>query len=207
MRRHTVPAFLLVSCVITLAAAASAADGRKAFSPATGSRDAVPAQKSEGDAQRIARGEYLVKTMGCHDCHTPHTLGPKGPERDMSRALTGHPENVKMPTPPKLGEGPWAWIGSGTMTAFAGPWGVSFTANLTPDPETGLGKWTEEMFMSTMRTGRHEGKGRPILPPMPYMVVAELTDEDMRALFGYLQSLKPVKNRVPQPIDPPEAAR
>jgi hypothetical protein len=145
--------------------------------------------------------------MGCPECHTPHKIGPKGPERDMSRALTGHPENLKMPAPPKLGDGPWAWVGSGTMTAFAGPWGVSFTANLTPDPETGLGKWTEEMFTSTMRTGRHEGKGRPILPPMPYSVVSELTDDDMRALFAYLQSLKPVKNRVPQPIDPPEAVR
>lgn len=166
-----------------------------------------PKAASKPDAARIARGEYLVKTMGCHDCHTPHKLGPKGPERDMARALTGHPENLKMPSPPKLAEGPWAWVGSGTMTAFAGPWGVSFTANLTPDPETGLGNWTEDMFMTAMRTGRHEGKGRPILPPMPYFVVSELVDDDMRALFAYLKSLKPVKNRVPQPIDPPEAGR
>ena len=58
-------------------------------------------------------------------------------------------------------------MGAATNTAFAGPWGVSFTANLTPDKETGLGKWTEEMFIATMRTGRHQGKGRPMLPPMP----------------------------------------
>lgn len=167
-------------------------------------QDTKAAQKAPGDPKRIARGEYLVRTMGCHDCHTPHKMGPKGPERDMTRALTGHPESLTMPPAPKLEKGPWVWIGAGTMTAFAGPWGVSFTANLTPDPETGLGKWTEDMFITAMKTGRHEGKGRPILPPMPYFVVAELNDEDIKSLFAYLQSLAPVKNRVPQPVDPPE---
>lgn len=170
-------------------------------------QNATGAQKGPVDPKRIARGEYLVRTMGCHDCHTPHKLGPKGPERDMSRALTGHPADLIMPPPPKLAPGPWVWTGSGTMTAFAGPWGVSFTANLTPDEETGLGKWTEDMFITAMKTGRKEGKGRPILPPMPYFVVAELIDEDIKSLFAYLQSLPPVKNRVPQPVDPPEAGR
>jgi len=208
MRQHMVTHVLLTSFVVAFGAAAAADHAREASGRADDAiQDAAAAQQRKGDSNRLARGEYLVKTMGCHDCHTPHKLGPKGPERDMLRALTGHPEDLEMPPPPKLGEGPWVWIGSGTMTAFAGPWGVSFTANLTPDPETGLGKWTEEMFMSAMRTGRHEGKGRPILPPMPYFVVAELSDDDMRSLFAYLHSLKPVKNRVPQPIDPPEAAR
>jgi cytochrome c553 len=81
---------------------------------------------------------------------------------------------------------------------------VSFTANLTPDPDNGLGKWTEDMFVQTMRTGRHEGKGRPILPPMPYQMIAALGDDDIKALFAYLQSLPPSKNKVPQPIDPAE---
>jgi cytochrome c553 len=84
---------------------------------------------------------------------------------------------------------------------------VSFTANLTPDPETGLGKWTEEMFIATMRTRRHQGKGRPLLPPMPAQIIAALDDEDIRSLFAYLQSLPPVKNRVPAPIDPQEENR
>src|SRR5690606_8911825 len=116
---------------------------------------------------------------------------------DMSRALTGHPQDVVMPPPPKLPDGPWVWMGSATNTAFAGPWGVSFTANLTPDPETGLGNWTPEMFIATMRTGRRQGKGRPILPPMPAQMIKNLSDEDLRAIFAYLQSLPPVKNRVP----------
>ena len=208
MRQHVVLRTLVIGLVVVFGAAGAADHSRE---PSGRTDDAIQntpaAKKPEGDRQRVARGEYLVRIMGCNDCHTPHKVGPKGPERDMSRALTGHPESLTMPTPPKLAEGPWAWTGSGTMTAFAGPWGVSFTANLTPDPETGLGKWTEEMFRSAMRTGRHEGKGRPILPPMPYFVVAELSDDDMGSLFAYLRSLKPVRNRVPQPIDPPEAAR
>jgi hypothetical protein len=61
------------------------------------------------------------------------------------------------------------------------------------------------MFIATMKTGRHEGKGRPVLPPMPVQVIANLSDSDMRALFAYLQSLPPVRNRVPAPVDPPEA--
>jgi hypothetical protein len=154
---------------------------------------------------RIERGAYLVRTMGCNDCHTPLKMGPRGPEPDMSRALTGHPADLVMPPPPQLPPGPWAWIGAATNTAFAGPWGVSFTANLTPDPDTGLGKWTEEMFIATMKTGRHEGNGRPILQPMPYFIIGALNDQDIKSLFAYLQSLTPVRNRVPQPIDPPEA--
>ena len=158
-------------------------------------------------AAQVARGAYLVSIAGCHDCHTPWVVGPKGPHADMTRALTGHPQDVKIVQPPTIIEGPWVWAGAGTNTAFAGPWGISFTANLTPDPETGLGKWTEEMFIATIRTGRHQGVGRPVLPPMPVQVYANMTDEDLKAVFAYLQSLTPVRNRVPAPIDPPEGTR
>jgi cytochrome c553 len=167
-------------------------------------QDAAAAPKSK--AARIERGAHLVRTMGCNDCHTPWRVGPQGPEPDMSRALTGHPQDMHMPPPPPA-TGAWTWHAAATNTAFAGPWGVSFTANLTPDPETGLGKWTEEMFIATMRTRRHQGKGRPLLPPMPAQIIAALDDEDIRSLFAYLQSLPPVKNRVPAPIDPQEENR
>ena len=152
-------------------------------------------------AERVQRGGYLVTAMGCNDCHTPWTLGPKGPEPDMSRALSGHPADFVMPPAPKH-EGAWAWIGAVTNTAFAGPWGVSFTANLTPDVDTGLGRWTADTFIAALRTGRHEGKGRPILPPMPYRMIRTLTDEDLSSIFAYLQSLPPIRNRVPAPVDP-----
>ena len=158
-------------------------------------------------AADAARGKYLVNAMGCHDCHTPLKTGASGPEPDFSRALTGHPEGLKMPPPPALPPGPWGWVGAATNTAFAGPWGVSFTANLTPDKETGLGDWTPEMFIATMRTGRHQGKGRPVLPPMPFAMIANLNDEDLKSVFAYLQSLAPVHNRVPAPVDPSEGAK
>jgi hypothetical protein len=119
----------------------------------------------------------------------------------MSRALSGHPADLVMPPAPKP-SGPWTSSIAVTNTAFAGAWGTSFTANLTPDAETGLGKWTAETFIAALRTGRHEGKGRPILPPMPWPMIRTLTDEDLRAVFAYLQSLPPIRNRVPAPVDP-----
>jgi hypothetical protein len=95
---------------------------------------------------------------------------------------------------------------SGTNTAWAGPWGVSFTANLTPDAETGIGEWTFETFRSALRTGRHMGRGRPILPPMPWPVYGQMTDADLEAIFTYLKSRPAVKNRVPEPLPPAVAS-
>ena len=154
-----------------------------------------------GKAEQVARGKYLVDIMGCHDCHTPMKLGPNGPEWDMTRALSGHPEQLVMPPAP-VQQAPWMASFAMTMTAWNGPWGTSFTRNLTPDKETGLGDWTVEEFIATMKTGRERGKGRPVLPPMPVQNLANLTDSDIRALFAYLQSLPPIKNRTPQPVEP-----
>ncbi|MCW5661150.1 MAG: c-type cytochrome [Burkholderiaceae bacterium] len=150
----------------------------------------------------VARGKYLVNTSGCHDCHTPFKIGPNGPEPDMSRMLSGHPEALQMPPAPTLPAGPWLVTSSATNTAHAGPWGVSFTANLTPDAETGLGQWTLKDFMSTIRTGRHMGRGRPVLPPMPIPVYNNFTDADLEAVYAYLRTVPPIKNRVPEPLPP-----
>ena len=116
------------------------------------------------NSDKVARGKYLVTTAGCNDCHTPFKVGPNGAEPDMTRMLSGHPEQLVMPPAPTLPEGPWLVVASGTNTAHAGPWGVSFTANLTPDRETGLGKWTLRTFSDTIRTGRHMGRGRESCP-------------------------------------------
>jgi hypothetical protein len=116
----------------------------------------------------------------------------------MTRMLTGHPEDLAMPPPPALPEGPWMWIGAGTNTAFAGPWGVSYATNLTPDENTGIGIWTEEMFVNALKTGRHMGTSRMILPPMPWPAFAHFTDDDLKAMYAYLRSLPPMHNRVPE---------
>ena len=147
----------------------------------------------------VDRGKYIVSTAGCHDCHTPMKMGPNGPEPDMSRALSGHPAEEKVEKGPAL-SGPWIAAVNTTGTAWSGPWGISYTANLTPDRNTGLGIWTEDMFMRAIREGKHMGTSRPILPPMPWPVYRNLTDDDLKSVFAYLQSLKPIANRVPDPI-------
>lgn len=151
-------------------------------------------------ADPIARGNYLVETMGCHDCHTPWTMTEQGPAPDRSRALMGHPHDV--PAPARPADAAWPVALGPTNTAFAGPWGISFAANLTPDRDTGLGAWTAEEFVAAMRTGRHRGTGRQILPPMPWPGLAQATDADLRAMFAYLQSLPARQNAVPFPQPP-----
>ena len=150
---------------------------------------------------RIKRGEYLVKLGGCTDCHTPKKFGPHGPEDDHTRYLAGHPETEKLPPPPDLSKTPWFAATAG-MTAWTGPWGISYAANLTPDENTGMGIWTEEMFIKAMRTGQHYGEARPILPPMPWQSLAHLETEDLKAIYAYLRTIPPVKNRVPEPVAP-----
>jgi mono/diheme cytochrome c family protein len=188
--------------ILTLTALAGLA--AIALMPVASSGAEAPSAQTDGKKGLIARGKYLTTIMVCHDCHTPWKVGAKGPEPDMRRMLSGPPQDLVMPAPPAMG-GAWPVAMAGSMTSFTGPWGVSFTANLTPDPETGLGKWTADTFIQALRTGKHEGVGRPILPPMPYPWFAQATDEDLRAIFAYLQSIPPVKNKVPQPIEPPES--
>lgn len=144
----------------------------------------------------IERGRYLVTIGGCNDCHTPWILGPKGPAPDMTRMLSGHPADLKMPPPPKLPM-PWSWMGSASNSAFAGPWGVSYAINLTPDKDSGLGRWSEAEFVDALRTGKHKGEGRPILPPMPWPWYGKMTGDDLKAVFAYLRSIPPVRNQAP----------
>jgi len=163
----------------------------------------LPSGSAADDSETIlARGEYMIKAMDCGAWHTPWKIGPKGPQPDAQRLLSGHPEGSELPAPPPLPPGPWNVVTAGN-TAWAGPWGVSYATNLTPDEETGMGAWTEKMFADSMRNGTHLGMGRDILPPMPRH--PELTDEDLRAMFKYLMSIPAIKNQVPEP-EPPQTA-
>jgi mono/diheme cytochrome c family protein len=150
----------------------------------------------------LARGEYLVTVGGCNDCHTPWQMGPTGPAPDMTRALSGHPQDFPVQPVAASAGSPWAVSVAATNTAFSGPWGVSFAANLTPCAETGIGAWTEEIFINTLRTGRHWGQSRPILPPMPWFNYGKMSDDDLKAVFTYLRSLPPHRNSVPEPLPP-----
>lgn len=150
----------------------------------------------------VKRGEYMVLSTGCGDCHTPMKMGAQGPEPDMKRMLSGHPANVKMTPVTTMPQGNWGWLGAATNTAFQGVWGVSYATNLTPDQDTGLGKWTEANFVAALKTGKHVGVSRPILPPMPWQATRNMTEQDLKAIFAYLRSLPPVVNRVPDPTPP-----
>lgn len=159
----------------------------------------VPAPTQMSQAEKVKRGEYLVTVMGCNDCHTPMKMGPNGPEPDMTRYLSGHPASEKLPPPPPP-SGPWIGTVSATFTAWSGPWGISYTQNITPDNETGIGNYTEEQFIMTLREGKKQGRGRDILPPMPWPAFKSLTDDDLKAVYAYLRTVKPIRNRVPDPV-------
>ena len=151
----------------------------------------------------VQRGEYLVQFGGCNDCHTPKVSTPDGPVPDNTRVLSGYATEAKMPEIDfSLIESDKWILFTQDLTAAVGPWGLTFASNLTPDKQTGIGLWTEELFIKTMRTGKHLGAGPPILPPMPWFNLEHLTDEDLKAMFAYLQTLKPIRNLVPAPIPP-----
>ena len=93
-------------------------------------------------------------------------------------------------------------MGALSNTAFADPWGVTYSANLTPDQNTGMGIWDEEMFVTAMRDGIHMGTSRTIMPPMPWPMIGQMTDEDLTAVFAYLRSVPAITNHVPE-YEPP----
>jgi len=89
--------------------------------------------------EQVKHGEYLVTTMGCDDCHSPKIFGPQGPEPDMSRRFSGHPADAKLPLADSMQLRSWVLFAP-DLTAYIGPWGASFSANITSD-ETGIGRW------------------------------------------------------------------
>ena len=166
-----------------------------------GSAPANPYSKMQ-----VERGEYLVRFGSCNDCHTPWNFDPAigAPRPDMSRMLSGHPSAAPDPQG-AIGPGDIGLIGP-TFTSFALPFGTMYSLNLTPDIDTGTGSWTEEMFLDIFRTGRHlGGNGRGILPPMPWLWIRNLTDEDLISIFAYLRSIPPIRNLAPEPVVPEEA--
>jgi cytochrome c553 len=140
-------------------------------------------------ADQVKRGEYLVTIAACHDCHSPKVDAQL--TVDAARPLSGRPGTT---WPPMQADAEVR--ASLDLTAWAGPWGNSYAANLTPDPETGIGgRYTAAAFVNTIRTGK-KPEGEPLLPPMPWTVYRNMTDEDLKAVYAYLTTLKPVRNFV-----------
>ncbi len=150
--------------------------------------------------EMVKRGEYLVNSIGCDDCHSPKRMGANGPEIIPELRLSGYPSDrpiTKADT--NVVKKGWMLFGDDLTTAV-GQWGQSFAANLTSDA-TGIGNWKEEQFIKAIREGKYKGldNTRPLLMPMPWFVYRNLTDDDLKSIFAFLQATKPVNNVVPAP--------
>ena len=150
--------------------------------------------------EMVKRGVYLVNSIGCDDCHSPKRMGANGPELIPDLRLSGYPSDrpiTKADT--NVVRNGWMLF-SDDLTTSVGPWGQSFAANLTSDA-TGTGNWKEEQFIKAIREGKFKGldNTRPLLMPMPWFVYRNLTDDDLKSIFAFLQTTKPVNNVVPAP--------
>jgi hypothetical protein len=159
-------------------------------------------QPTLSQEELIKRGAYIVNASGCHDCHSPKVMTSGGPEPDPERLLSGYRANMPLPKIQKEALTDWVLFNQ-EQTSAVGPWGASFAANIT-SAETGIGNWTEEQFFTAIRKGKYKGLegSRPLLPPMPWQVYRSMTDTDLKAIFAYLQTTKPIENIVPAPIAP-----
>ncbi|MEP7309826.1 MAG: c-type cytochrome [Acidobacteriota bacterium] len=156
------------------------------------------AQAPPASQSSVERGQYLVGITGCHDCHSPKLVGMKP---DPERMLSGRPLTTKVPSKAE-GE----VHASEDLTAWTGGWGQSVASNLTPDPATGLGtRYNEAKFIQTMRTGK-KPEGIQLLPPMPTDVYQNMKDEDLKAIYAYLRTIKPIRNAVRTGLTPPAPA-
>lgn len=150
--------------------------------------------------EMVKRGEYLVNSIGCDDCHSPKQMGAHGPEIIPELRLSGYPSSRAL-QPADINTMNKGWMLFGPdLTTAVGPWGQSFSANITSD-ETGIGNWSEENFLRAIRHGKYKGieGSRDLLPPMPWFVYKNMNDEDLKSIFTYLKTTKPVRNIVPAP--------
>lgn len=160
------------------------------------SANAAPVQVSQDSL--VKKGAYLVASMGCDDCHTNKIMGPQGPQLDMENRFGGHLASMPIgPVDTSVFSKGWILFGM-SSTAYVGPWGISYAANITSS-EHGIGNWSLDQFKTAMREGKYKGlkESRPLMPPMPWPVFANLKDEDVEAMFAYLKTTKPVDNIVP----------
>ncbi len=183
----------VITLIFTLIACNNKNDAPKDAAKATASKEEL-----------IKRGEYLVQIGGCNDCHSPKKPGANGPEIIPELLLSGYSPEMPMPRGDKAVLSAGFSVFAPDLTAAAGLWGISFAGNLTPDNATGIGGWTEEQFKIALTQGKFKGQtnGRMLLPPMPWVNYTKMPNEDVKAIFTYLKNIKPVSNRVPNPVSP-----
>jgi hypothetical protein len=156
-----------------------------------------------GFESQVKWGEHLVTVSACHDCHSPKKMTAMGPEIDSSSLLSGHIAGSPDWVVNKKEVQEKGLVVTSDLTTWVGPWGTSYTANLTSD-ETGIGNWSEEQFKMALRQGKFKGLAgsRDLLPPMPWQMYKHFTDEEIKAIFAYLKTTRPIENLVPPPLPP-----
>ncbi len=200
MKKHVL--LLNASLVLTVFGLSSCSENKPEETVAT-TVAAVEKPNFGGYDSQVHWGEHLVTIGGCHDCHTPKKMTPMGPADDSTLLLSGHPEGMPAPDVDRKQMESKGFILTATFTAWVGPWGVSYAANLTPD-ETGTGSWTEEQFIYALRNSISKGLpgSRPLMPPMSMMPVKHMSDGELKAIYAYLRTVKPIKNHSVQPTAP-----
>jgi len=163
----------------------------------------TPTLAFAGFESQVKWGEHLVTVSACHDCHTPKKMTDHGPDIDSSLLLSGHPSQLDAPAVNRQELESKGVTATTDLTSWVGSWGISYTANLTSDA-TGIGNWKEEQFIYAIREGKMKGLAgsRPMLPPMPWQMYRNMTDDELKAIFAYLKTTKPIHNIVPQPTPP-----
>ena len=195
-----------LACISTLFFLSQCGE-RKSEDQSTQSRSPASQSNFGGYDSPELWGEHLVTIGACHDCHTPKKMTPQGPDIDSSLLLSGHPAQLPDIDVNRKEMESKGLVTTGDLTSWVGPWGISYTANLTSDA-TGIGNWNEGQFIYAIRNGKMKGapQGRNILPPMPWQMYKSMTDDELKAIFAYLKSTKPIKNVVPPPKPPVSAS-
>ncbi len=175
----------------------------KQTEPAATTTAATEKMNFGGYESQVKWGEHLVTIGGCNDCHTPKKMTPMGPVDDSTLLLSGHPENLPAPDVDRKATESKGLVVTSDFTAWIGPWGITYSANLTPD-DSGTGKWTESQFLYAIKNSISKGLAgsRPLMPPMSMMPVKHMTDDELKAIFAYLRTVKPIKNNSVQPTPP-----
>jgi mono/diheme cytochrome c family protein len=183
--------FLLAASAVFFLTQCSPSQEPAQTAAATGLQDSTGGYPSQ-----VLYGEHLVTVCGCNDCHTPKKMTEQGPVPDSSLWLSGHPATMPAPAVDRADMAKRGLAVTDMLTAWVGPWGVTYAPNLTSDP-TGIGNWTEQQFINCIREGKLKGMSRPLMPPMPWNFYKFMTDNELKAIFAYLKTVKPVRNLAP----------
>jgi hypothetical protein len=200
MRNSYLP--LLMALVFAAISFIKCSDNKQT-EPAATTTAATEKMNFGGYESQVKWGEHLVTIGGCNDCHTPKKMTPMGPVDDSTLLLSGHPESLPAPDVDRKATESKGLVVTSDFTAWIGPWGITYSANLTPD-DSGTGKWTESQFLYAIKNSVSKGLAgsRPLMPPMSMMPVKHMTDDELKAIFAYLRTVKPIKNNSVQPTPP-----